>query len=227
MAKDIKEPSQSEEQEVNATPEVAEDQAEQVTPEKSEKPAPTPEHPRFQDVIRQRNEEREKNEKLESRLRELEEKIEKRQTSEGKSSDDFSPEELEALDKIRRGLGIDKIQEDFHINTRAQKLRDVKSFARRHKYPKPNEGELIAYAKERGYGENYDAAYRDMYGDDIIRIEAQKYNINPVDSEKPTGGSREFKTEADRTTIADMTPDEWAEKGPGIMSSFKKSIFGK
>jgi vacuolar-type H+-ATPase subunit I/STV1 len=170
---------------------------------------------------------------LEDTVKELQEKIDKKEEN---KSDAFTREEEDALSKIDRGLK----QRGYLTKAELEELRSIDARnneinrlqGKYHKgsgYPEFKTDEIMVYAAKKGFGNNLEAAYRDMHWEDITQIIAQKKGegLEPPDSEKPTGADRPKQTELTGEQVKEMTPAEWNEKGPSIMEKFKRSVFGR
>ncbi len=186
----------------------------------------TPDHPRFKDVVAERNAEREEKERLQQELEDLKSKPIIREDSPG--DEELTPEEQESLVKIKRELAKDGFvrQTDLQVTKNAENLRDLgKKYDGTNGLPKFQGAEIVAHAKRNGFGDNYEAAYRDMHFDTIVEQEAVKRNKveKAPTTEKPAGGGEESGnkkrlTEAD---IEKMTPDEYDKYRVQILQAIK------
>jgi|GEM_PF-7026468 hypothetical protein len=192
----------------------------------------TPDHPRFKEVYSELKEARAKLEKmpeLEKQLQDLQEKISVRQEKTG--DDDFTDEELRALERIEKGLARRGFVRSADLQNESFQLRLEREFQRMNeKYdgsnglPKFIADEVFAFAKRNGMEKNLEGAYRLMHYDTIVDIDAKKriQTAQPPTSEKPKTGDRGgSNTEISLTDISEMTDIEWEQKREKILQSLK------
>lgn len=193
----------------------------------------TPDHPRFKQVI-------EKNHLLETQVNELQEQLnELRESRTGKSTtEEYSDEEREALDKIKRAGFMTKeeakalIDEEVSVERGALALRDL---SQRYKgdngLPKFDAAEVVTHAKKLGLRgnsiEELDMAYRDLHFDAFVQSTSKKLTeaSKPPVLEKPTGGERIIpQTELTPEQIENMSPEEYEKNRDKILSGVKSAV---
>lgn len=192
----------------------------------------TPDHPRFKEVYSELKEARAKLEKmpeLERQLQDLQEKIAVRQDKTG--DDDFTDEELKALERIEKGLAKRGFVKNTDLKNESFQLRLERDFQKMNeKYdgsnglPKFVADEVFAFAKRNGMENNLESAYKLMHYDTIIDVEAKKRSQGPQPptSEKPKSGDRSgTATEMSPTDISEMSDAEWEQKREKILQSLK------
>lgn len=196
----------------------------------------TPDHPRFQQVIKEKNDLKKEVEDLKEELEEVKESISARQERTG--DEELTEEEKESLLKIdkelkKRGyVTKDQLEENQRIDRMANAFAYLSD---QHDgtdgYPKFVAEDVGAYAEEHGYPlsrPGFEAAYRAMHFDAIVKVEAGKANApTPPSSEKPTGAERQVTGEFTPEQIANMSDEEFAKNEEKIMSTFKKSVTGR
>jgi hypothetical protein len=181
----------------------------------------TPDHPRFKDVIKERNAEREKREAAERERDELRKQIEERQEATG--DDDLTEEEQRAVDKLdkvfrKRGYVTQSVMNRESTLTKLSQDHNGQDGL-----PKFVAIDVIEYAKKNGFGENYEAAYKTMHHDAIVQTEARKYAGSrgvPM-SEQPAGGDRQAPVQFTPEEIASMSPDEYEKHRASFLSFIK------
>lgn len=219
---------QSDEQE-DAGIEVETPKGEETPSDHKEDPSDklTPDHPRFKDVLTRAKSAEEKAEALEARLLELEnksqEKAEKRTTNE----DELTEDERISLEKIERNLAKRGFvtQESLRVQENASNLRKLgEKYDGSEGLPKFDRTEVVAYSKSRGFGDNYEAAYREMHFDTIVEKEAIKRSKAPTppSSEKPSGSAAEpGKKRFTEDQIDKMSPEEYEKYRGGLLTAIK------
>jgi len=234
---DNKAPTQAKEKVEETTEKVDETSAE----EKDPRDALTPDHPRFKEVYNELKETRAKNEEYEEQLSELKEQLAEirgTMTTLNKGSDEnvFTAEELEAMKRIQEGLKKDgfvtraDLEEARRVERRALTMERLsEKYNNTSGYPPFKGAEILKYAKENGYGDNLEAAYKAKHFDAILQVEAERKakGLETVDSEKATGTDKSMEDETTRKTIEDMSVDDWAKSRSDIMARFKKAVTGK
>ena len=183
----------------------------------------TPDHPRFKDVLNEKKEAEERAAKLEEELAEL-----KSQKVEAKyNDDDLSPEEEASLAKIQRNLAKRGFvtQGDLTVQRNADTLRKLdEKYDGKNGLPKFDRADIVAYSKKNGFGDNYEAAYRDMHFDTIVEVNAKKRSSAPqtFTTEKPSGGGEATTTKKfSRDDIAKMSDAEYDKYRIGLLSAIK------
>lgn len=226
-------PLQSEEEEVTTSDEQA------VDNEGEERMIPKS---RLDKVIEQREELKAKYEEttgklssLEDTIKKLQDSIEKKQTQTSGAA--FTPEEQQALDKIDQGLrerGYITRSEQEEMARIQQRNSELNRLQDKYKkgsgYPQFKADDVIVYAEKRGFGDNLEAAYRDMHFDAFIQAElkrSQDGGTRPPDSEKPVGGARDTATQVTRQNIASMSNSEYEQNREAILKKFKQSATGR
>jgi hypothetical protein len=189
----------------------------------------TPEHPRFKEVVAEKNELKQTVAQLQSEMEEIKQSVANRQTRE--DDDSLTYEEQQALDRIDRGLKAKGYltQDDLRARSRAAQYKEMeKTYDGKNGLPKFVPIEVETYAKTNGFGDNYEAAYKDMHFDAIVQQEAKKASqvVPAPTSEKPSSGERgnvadtEFTPEA----IAAMSDEEYERNRDKIMGSMRSSL---
>lgn len=181
----------------------------------------TPDHPRFKDVLSRAKSAEEKAEQLEEELRELREKREEANLG----GDELTPEEQASLEKIEKNLAKRGFirQDDLRVQRNADALRDLgKVYDGKNGLPKFDRAEVVAYAKSKGFGDNYEAAYKDMHFDAIVEQRASKVVSKPPLTEKPSGGADSSSTKKfTRADIANMSDQEYEKYREGLLNAIK------
>jgi hypothetical protein len=229
---DDKAPLQPEEEEVNSEQvENTEDGEEKMIPKS-----------RMDRVIEQREAFKSKLEESTSKLTSLEETVKKLQESiesqnKANSGVAFTDEEKQALDKIDKGLrerGYVTREEQEAMariqNRNAELTRLTDKYKKGTGYPVFKADEVMIYAEKKGFGDNLEAAYRDLHFDAFIQAEldrTQGTGTQPPDSEKPIGGARDAATQVTRKAIAEMTPAEYEQHRESLLKQFKSSATGR
>lgn len=205
----------------------AEEQKTEVKEDPSDKL--TPDHPRFKEVLNRAKSAEEKQTQLEQELNELKKQVSARQEKTGE--DDFTDEELRALERIEKGLSKRGFVRSADLQNESFQLRLERDFQRMNeKYdgsnglPKFVADEVFAFAKRNGMENNLESAYKLMHYDTIIDVEAKKRSQGPQPptSEKPKSGDRSGSaTEMSPTDISEMSDVEWEQKREKILQSLK------
>lgn len=217
--------SQSDEQDLEISVPDPDKTGDDTSQDQEEKEDPsdklTEDHPRFKNVLQERNQFRTEAEDLRRELEEV-----RNQTKD--NGDELNEEERASLDKIKRELSKEGFvtQSDLRVNQNAQTLRDLnKAHDGKDGLPKFDQADVVAHAKKNGFGDNYEAAYKDMHFDAIVEKNAKALAKapNPGDSEKPSGGGngngpvKKF-TESD---IANMSDEEYEKYRSGLLTAIK------
>jgi TolA-binding protein len=181
----------------------------------------TPDHPRFREVIAQNHELKGTVEQLQGQVEELRNSIQTKQDA----GEDTDEEEL-ALRKIEKRMSTkfvarDELERDKESTT----LSGLEGkFNGSNGYPKFVPVDVVAYAKSKGYGRNYEAAYKDMHHDAIIQAEIRSVSSRPTPptSEKPTGGDKDTQPSViSADDIANMSDEEYEKNREKILTSIK------
>lgn len=210
-------------------------QSEQEKTNQEELKGPPPGHPRWQEVIEEKNKWKENAEQsqkaiesLQTELAELKEQINQRQEESG--SDDLTDEEVRALERIDRGLKARGYvtQAELRAERTAIKLDKLsEKYSGSNGLPRFNSVDVVAYAKKNGFGDNYEAAYRDMHYEAFVQSEAKKLSktVNTPTSERAGGGRIEgLETELTDEDISKMSDEEYEKNREKILSSIKSNI---
>lgn len=199
--------------------------------EKQEDPSDklTPDHPRFKEVLSRAKTAEEKQAQLEQELAELKQQVTARQERTGE--DDFTDEEIKALERIEKGLAKRGFVRKDDLQTESFQIRLERDFDRlNEKYdgsngmPKFVADEVYAFAKKRGLERDLESAYKLMNYDSIIEVEAKKRSqgYTPPTSEKPTSSNRNgVSSEVSPTDIASMSDAEWEAKREQVLRGLK------
>ncbi len=170
---------------------------------------------------------------LKTELAELRESVSQKKNE---SDDGFTREEEDALAKIDRGLKAkgyltkEELDERDRISNRNNQIDKLSSkYTKGSGFPVFKADEVLVYAKKMGFGNNLEAAYRDMHWDAITQVIAKRQGegFEPVNSEKPIGGERQTGTELTTSAVAEMDDSEYEKNRSTILGKFRKSIFGK
>lgn len=153
----------------------------------------TPEHPRFKEVLNRAKTAEEKAAELEQRLAQLEEERDSKSNNDYSDDEELTEAERVSLEKIQRNLAKRGFvtEDSLRVKERAENLTKLAEVHNgKDGLPKFNSVEVVAYAKQKGFGENYEAAYKDLHFDAIVEANALKRaNANQAPtSEKPSGG---------------------------------------
>lgn len=194
---------------------------------------------RLDKVIEQREDALEQLETLKSKVEDIDtlkaQLAELKESVSGKNTEDtFTREEEDALSKIDKGLKAkgyltqEQLDERDRINNRNYEINKLTDkYKKGSGFPEFKTDEVLVYAKKKGFGENLEAAYRDLHWDAITQVMSKGGGLEPVDSEKPVGGEREKGTQLTRGDVAEMELHDYEKNRSTIMDKFKKSIFGK
>ena len=190
----------------------------------------TPNHPRFKEVVAEKNQLKEEVAAMRDQLITVQEQISSRQEETGDYL--LTDEEKRALDLIdrefkRRGFVTkDELEDVRKVQTRAQQFSDLsKKYDGTTGYPKFESPDVLEYAKQHGYGEDYENAYYGLHREAIIDVEAKRRaGIEVPTSEKPIGGEKiTTKTEYTPEDIRKMSEEEFEQ----LKASLKASVRGK
>lgn len=185
----------------------------------------TPDHPRFKDVLTRAKTAEEKAANLELQIAELREKIETRQERTG--DDELTPEEQASMDKIKRQLTKEGFvtNSDLRVTQNADNLRRLgDKYNGKNGLPAFDSAEIVAYAKRNGFGDNYEAAYKEMHFDAIVEKEARDRSKAPnaPSIEKPTGSAETpGKKRFTQKDIANMSDEEYEQYRAGMLTAIK------
>ena len=186
----------------------------------------TPDHPRFKDVIAKNHELNTQMETLKQQMEELKQNINTRQEATG--DDELTVDEEKALDRIYAGLRAKKgvlTEADLRVEKRANEYgRLVGKYDGSNGLPKFVAIDVETHAKKNGYGDNYEAAYKDLHHDAIVQVEAKRMTApppNPTQIEKGRG-DREIKiAEFTPEAIAQMSEEEYDKNRPAILAAMR------
>lgn len=199
--------------------------------EKQEDPSDklTPDHPRFKEVLSRAKTAEEKQAQLERELAELKQQFTARQEKTG--DDEFSEEEIKALERIEKGLAKrgfvkkdDLSSESFQIRLERDLDRLNEKYDGSNGMPKFVADEVYAFAKKRGLEKDLESAYKLMNYDALVEHEAKKRSqgYTPPTSERPTASSRNgISTELSPTDIASMSDAEWEANREKILRGLR------
>jgi hypothetical protein len=211
---------QSDEQSTDLVVDVpVEETADQAPDKEDPSDKMTPEHPRFKEVLDRAKTAEERAEELERRIIELEE---------NKQDDgSLSPDEKASLDKIKRELAKDGYvtQGDLRVQRNAENLRKLsEKYTGKEGLPAFERADVVAFAKKEGYGDNYEAAYRQMHFDAIVEVESKKKASAPQapEVEKPSGGGEATTTKRfTREDIKNMSDPDYDKYRTGLLQALK------
>lgn len=188
----------------------------------------TPDHPRFKEVIAEKNELKNEVENLRSELSEVKEQIAARQEQTGE--DELTSDEQVALERIERNLKAkgyvkkEDMQSELRVERKAREYERLsEKYDGKNGLPKFVADDVAIYAKRHGF-DDLERAYKDMHFDVRVELEAKRRleGKNPPTSEQPTGGDRDGDKE--RLTgddISNMSDAEYEEKRADLLSSIK------
>ena len=226
-----KAPSQSEDNDVINTDDKSADQAVDTTETMIPKS-------RLDSVIAQREEMKEKYEQTSEELKELKDTVKELQDSVSRKQTEthdeaFTSEEEQALSKIERALKqrkfvtteqLEELKNITKRNSVIERLQD--KYGKGSGYPEFKTDDVMIHAKRNGFGDNLEAAYRDMHFDAFVQMAARKSSVEPPDSEKPVGGEREAKTDI-TGKVAEMDLSDYEQNRNDILSRFRRSVLGR
>ena len=188
----------------------------------------TPDHPRFKDVIAKNHDLNIQMETLKQQLEELKQNINTRQEATG--DDEFTVDEEKALDKIYAGLRAKKgvlTEADLRVEKRANEYgRLVGKYDGSNGLPKFVALDIEAHAKKNGYGENYEAAYKDLHHDAIVQAEAKKLTTpppSPTQIEKGRGDREVRVASFTPEDIAKMSDEDYEKNRAAIHAAMRNS----
>lgn len=181
----------------------------------------TPEHPRFKEVIAQNHELKQNLEEMRTQMEELKSSITVKQDA----GEDTDEEEL-ALRKIERRME-EKFarKEDLSADRQALQFERLsEKYNGQNGYPKFVPVDVTAYAKRNGFGNNYEAAYKQMHFDALVQVEAKRKGFQPPTSEKPTGGEKQQEQSTlSPQDIAQMSDEEYEKHRSKILENLRPS----
>lgn len=184
----------------------------------------TPDHPRFKAVL-------DDNRVLKEKIEAIQASISARQAQTG--DEELTAEERSSIEKIDREMKkrgyvtqdqLDANSEVDRIALTHSRLSD--KYNGSNGLPKYNALDVTTYAKSNGFGNNLEAAFRDMHFDAFVTVRAKQANAapQPPSSEKATGGDRQAPiAEFTAEQIANMTPEEWDQNRSKILGAIKSS----
>lgn len=183
----------------------------------------TPDHPRFKEVIAKLHEKDDVIDTLQKQMEELQQRVTTRQ--EATDDDTLTREEELALERIEKNLrnrGFVK-KDDLEADRVGQTLTSLQG---KHNgsdgLPKFVPEDVVLYAKRKGFGNNYESAYRDMHFDAFVQVAQRRGQAEPPTSEKPTGGEKKpADTAVSPADIAKMSDQEYEEKREQLLNSIK------
>lgn len=187
----------------------------------------TPDHPRFKDVLNERNTFRSENENLRKELEETKNQIVDRQERTGEL--ELTPEEQASLDRIDKGLRARGFvtESELQVQQNTETLRRLgERYTGKDGLPKFDRADIVAHAKKNGFGNNFEAAYRDMHFDAIVDHEAKAREKAP----QPPTGEKPSRSAADgqgptkkltRAEIAEMSDEEYEKYREGLLQAVK------
>jgi hypothetical protein len=188
----------------------------------------TPDHPRFKEVVAEKNELKEEIATLKDQLSTLNEKVSQRQQDNG--DDDLTAEEQKSFDLIQsklRETGTFVTKDDLRIQQRAQVYsRLEEKHDGKDGLPRFNKGEIVAFAKENGIDADsqrgLEIAYRQMHWDAIVEKQTKPENPKPPQSESPTTQDRTIPNlELTAEQVGMMSDDEYEKKRGDILAAIK------
>lgn len=188
----------------------------------------TPDHPRFKEVYDKMKGFEEQNQSLREELDEVKTQIAERQEETG--DDELTDEEVTSLDRIKKALRKDgfitkeEFDSDKKVSQRAQTFERLsEKYNGKNGLPTFDSIEVATYAKKHGFGENYEAAYKEIHFDAIVQQRAKTGGIVEVpDSESPASGERGKPLgEVAPEDIDKMSPQEYEQHREKILQSLK------
>lgn len=181
----------------------------------------TPDHPRFKQVLERAKAAEGRVEEMERKLEQLQNSLQKNETSE------YTDDQMEAIETIDRALKsrgymtqdefkeLQRVQERQSMLTRLNDKYDGSNGL-----PKFEIDDVVAHAKSNGYGANYEAAYRDLHFDAFVQRAARK-SIDPPKTEKPGSKEREVSPGLTMNKINEMSLSEYSKHRAEIAKFFK------
>lgn len=201
-------------------------QSDQEQTNQEEPKGPPEGHPRWDEMVREKNELRSQVGDLSKQLEELKEQISARQEDTG--VDELTYDEQASLQRISKALREQGFttKDDLNVTQRALKLDKLSDkWGGKNGYPKFIADDVVVYAKKNGFGENYEAAFRDMHYDAFVQVDATKLGNapKPPTTEKPGGGEQDApETDLTREKIEAMSDAEY-EKNRDKIHEWLKS----
>lgn len=180
----------------------------------------TPEHPRFKEVVAEKNELKQTVTDLQTQIDDLKQSISTKQDT-GEETD----EEEVALRKIEKRME-GKFAKVEDVDSERQALtfdRLSDKYNGSNGYPRFVPVDVVAYARTKGYGKNYEAAYNDMHREAIVQVEVKKLNTSKAPtSEKPSGGDKQAEGDTiSATDIANMSDEEYEKNRTKILQAVR------
>lgn len=221
MSDDLKAPSQLDQKEEGANQQTVQDPSDKLTPE----------HPRFKDVLQEKNELKQTVGELQEQLQELKAQIAERQVATG--DDEPTEDERIAIEKIKRELKKSnfitkgEVEDSLRVERRAlQHDKLSNKYDGNNGYPKYDSLDVTEYARRHGYADNYEAAYYDMHRPAIIQVEAKRMSRGevPPASEPPTGGERNISgTDITPTKVGEMDLGDWEQNRTKVLENMRSA----
>lgn len=184
----------------------------------------TPDHPRFREVVAEKNQLKETVGFLQQQLDEMKEQIAAKQVN--RSDNQIDPEEEAALERIASKLRQKQVfvtKDDLSTEKQAleyERLSD-KYPGGAGKSPKFDPIEVQTYAKRNGFS-NLEKAYKDMHFDALVQLEAKRQTPTPPDSERADGRVRQSPENAvTPDDIKNMSDEEYEEKRASILAALR------
>jgi len=194
----------------------------------------TPDHPRFKQVIEERNQLKEDLSSLKEEMRDLRLQITERQQTTGDLTLTAEEEaQMAQIDKLLKQRGYvkeDDLKASERVSKRAIQLERLsEKYNGGNGYPKFDAGEVIAHARENGFSdEQLERAFKDLHYEAFVRIDAEKLaKSNVPDSEKPTGADRAFNSQFTRSSIEDMSSEDWEKNRGNILQRLRAAATSK
>lgn len=173
----------------------------------------TPDHPRFKQVLERAKAAEEAHAKDSEELARIKEELETIKSERSAGGDEIALDEEERLawnkmeklldkrDRERGVLTASQLEERERVENRANSIKELRTKHNGKDGLPVFDDEVIVHAKQKGFGDNYEAAYRDMHFDAIVEVETKRR------SGGYTPPSAEVPTSARRVVVDGLTPE--------------------
>lgn len=188
----------------------------------------TEEHPRFKQVLSERNELRATVSELKEQMDKIQSQVSQRQNETGDET--LTSEEEIALARVEKLLAkrgfvkTDQLDRSERETKRAllfEKLSE--KYQGQNGLPAFDVTEVISHARKNGFNDDQlERAYKDLHFDAIVEAESKKrVQRNAVDSEKPTGNARQLTPQVTVDDVPKLSDNDYEKNRDGILARMK------
>lgn len=190
----------------------------------------TEDHPRFKQVLSERNELRQTVSELKEQMDKIQSQVAQRQTETG--DDTLTSEEEIALARVEKLLAkrgfvkTDQLDRSERETKRAllfEKLSD--KYNGSNGLPAFDVTEVVAHARKNGFSDDQlERAYKDLHFDAIVESESKKrVQRNTVESEKPTGSPRQLTPQVTVDDVPKLSDTDYEKNREGILAKLRNA----